>query len=76
LLKLSARAALLALAACARQEPPPGGPPDVAPPQIVQIRPESGAVVPQMRGEAAIRFDEVIEEMAGAGGAGGAGGGG
>lgn len=50
--------------ACAKVEPPPGGPPDTAPPQITAVRPESGSVVPQLRDEAEIRFDEVIDEMA------------
>jgi hypothetical protein len=63
--------ALLALAACqacANNDPPPGGPPDTAPPQLLAVRPESGAVVPRLDGAAVVKFDEVIEEMAGAGG--------
>jgi len=41
---------------------------------VVAVRPESGAVVPDWKGDAVIQFDEVIDEMAGAGGgAGGAG---
>jgi len=34
------------------------------------VKPESGAVVPDFHGDAAIQFDEVIDEMAGGGGAG------
>ena len=62
---------LLGSLACANVGDPPGGPPDVAPPKIVSVRPESGAVVPTWKGDAVIRFDEVIDEMPG--GAGGAG---
>ena len=51
------------LGACAKNEDPPGGPPDVAPPHIVRIVPESGAVVPTLDDDAVIRFDEVIDEM-------------
>src|SRR5439155_13837300 len=32
------------VAACANLGDPPGGPPDTAPPKIVSVRPESGAV--------------------------------
>jgi hypothetical protein len=52
---------------------PPGGPPDTAPPAIVTVRPESGAVVPGWKADAVIQFDEVIDEMAGGGGGGGGG---
>ena len=63
---------LTALLACASVGDPPGGPPDVAPPKIVAVNPESGAVVPNFKDDAVIQFDEVIEEMAGGGsGAGG-----
>ena len=58
-----AGAACLGLA-CANIEPPPGGPPDTAPPQIVAVRPESGAVVRELRDDVEIRFDEVVDEMA------------
>ena len=63
-------------AACARQGEPPGGPPHTAPPQIVRVMPESGAVVPGWKGDAVIEFDEVIDEMPGSRGGGGGGGGG
>jgi hypothetical protein len=49
-------------------QPPPGGPPDTLPPHIVAFLPESGAVVPNLKGDAEIQFDEVIDEMAGGGG--------
>ena len=52
-----------ALAACANVANPPGGPPDVAPPTVVHVRPESGAVVPAWKDEVEIQFSEVIDEM-------------
>lgn len=73
-LLLAAGAAGLAAYACARVENPPGGPPDAAPPRIVHVRPESGAVVPGWKDEAEFKFDEVIDEMpAAAAGGGGLG---
>ena len=57
------------LAACANPGDPPGGPPDVAPPRIVSVRPESGAVVPGWKDDAVLQFDEVIDEQPGASGA-------
>ena len=63
-------------AACARQGEPPGGPPHTTPPKIVRVTPESGAVVPALKGDAVIEFDEVIDEMPGSRGGGGGGGGG
>jgi hypothetical protein len=58
------------LLACASVGAPPGGPPDKQPPKIVQVKPESGAVVPNFRGDAEIQFDEVVDEMPGGGGGG------
>jgi hypothetical protein len=49
--------------ACANVANPPGGPPDVAPPRLVSVRPDSGAVVPGWRDEVELQFDEVIDEM-------------
>src|SRR2546421_344452 len=59
-------------AACARQGEPPGGPPHTTPPKIVRVTPESGAVVPALKGDAVIEFDEVIDEMPGSRGGGAA----
>ena len=53
--------------ACASVGDPPGGPPDIAPPRIISIRPESGAVVPNFNDDITIQFDETIEEQATAG---------
>ncbi|HWH04065.1 MAG TPA: Ig-like domain-containing protein, partial [Gemmatimonadales bacterium] len=57
-------------AACASMQPPPGAPARLAPPAIILISPDSGAVLPTFSGDAVIQFDEVIDEMAqGTGGA-------
>ena len=63
-------AAAAVLSACASVGTPPGGPPDSMPPHIVAVHPDSGAMVPNLKGDAVIQFDEVIEEMAGGGGGG------
>jgi len=52
----------LASVACARMEPPPGGPPDAEPPQLVATVPDSLAQVPGFRGAVEFRFDEVVSE--------------
>jgi hypothetical protein len=53
---------IVALLACASQGDPPGGPPDAAPPILIGIVPESGAVsVRPSRVE--FRFDEVVSEQ-------------
>ena len=66
--------ALVGGGACASQGAPPGGPPRTTPPQIVRVVPESGAVVPDLKGDAVVEFDEVIDEMPGGQGGGGGGG--
>ncbi|HEU5322143.1 MAG TPA: Ig-like domain-containing protein, partial [Methylomirabilota bacterium] len=72
----SALAGVTALAlACANLGDPPGGPPDSAPPVLLAVSPESGAVVPDWDGPVVLQFDEVIDEMAGGGGGGGGAGG-
>jgi Big-like domain-containing protein len=53
---------LLPSLACAKIEPPPGGPPDLAPPHLVATRPESLARIPDFSGDVEFRFDEVISE--------------
>ena len=55
---------LPALPACARMEPPPGGPPDATPPRLIATRPDSFAVLQPFRGVAEFQFDEVISEGA------------
>lgn len=59
--------ALALVAACANTGEPPGGPPDEKPPVILGVYPESGAVVPNPRGDAVIQFDGVIDEGGGGG---------
>jgi Bacterial Ig-like domain len=53
---------VLSLLACARIEPPPGGPPDRAPPRLIAIHPDSFAVLRGFKGDADFQFDEVISE--------------
>ncbi|HEX6104670.1 MAG TPA: Ig-like domain-containing protein [Gemmatimonadales bacterium] len=53
---------VLLLSACARMEPPPGGPPDAEPPRLVTTMPESLARLPDFEGEVEFRFDEVVSE--------------
>jgi hypothetical protein len=48
--------------ACARIEPPPGGPPDVTPPQLMSIKPDSMARLPDFKGQVEFQFDQVISE--------------
>ncbi len=48
--------------ACARMEPPPGGPPDLAPPQLVATSPETFQTLPDFDGSVEFMFDEVISE--------------
>ena len=60
------------LLACASVGTPPGGPPDKEPPKIVQVKPESGAVVPNWKSSVVIQYDDVIDEMASGGGGSGA----
>jgi hypothetical protein len=55
-------ALLFAIIACARIEPPPGGPPDNTPPNLVSVRPESLAIYRDFDGAVEFRFDEVISE--------------
>ncbi len=47
---------------CARIEPPPGGPPDVTPPQLISIKPDSFAKIPNFKGEVEFQFDQVVSE--------------
>ena len=65
-LRLAAAAAALAGAlalACAFMGSPPGGPPRTIPPRVVQVVPESGAVLTTAPHRVEIDFDEVIGEQ-------------
>lgn len=63
--RVAAFAAVAAIAACASQGMPPGGPPDAEIPQIVRLLPDSNAV--NVRAPAVvIRFDEVVSERSAA----------
>ena len=61
-MRLKGAFSALSLLACARIEPPPGGPPDTSPPRLIAVRPDSFAVLPGYRGDAEFQFDEVISE--------------
>jgi len=73
---LVAALAAATAAGCANTGEPPGGPPDEKPPVILSVYPESGAVIPDLRGDAVIQFDGVIDELSGGSGGGAATGGG
>ncbi|HEX9166854.1 MAG TPA: Ig-like domain-containing protein [Gemmatimonadales bacterium] len=49
-------------AACARIEPPPGGPIDRAPPLLRSIYPDSLRTLPEFDEDVAFQFDEVVSE--------------
>ena len=53
---------LLGAIACAKIEPPPGGPPDTKPPILVSITPESLSVNPGFDGNVNFIFSEVVSE--------------
>ena len=59
--RLAASVTLLSLA-CARIEPPPGGPPDAAPPLLVRTVPDSFEVFQKYDSDVEFVFDEVISE--------------
>jgi hypothetical protein len=52
---------VVAVAACASQGEPPGGPPDAIAPRLLAIVPDSGAVNVDV-GRVEFRFDEVVSE--------------
>ncbi|HZF67560.1 MAG TPA: Ig-like domain-containing protein [Gemmatirosa sp.] len=54
-------AGALAVQACASPGVPPGGPPDVAPPRLVRVSPDTGAVNARPRAVVFV-FDEVVSE--------------
>jgi hypothetical protein len=59
---LSVFSVFSALSACARIEPPPGGPPDPAPPRLIATRPDSFERLSEFKGVAEFHFDEVVSE--------------
>jgi len=52
----------LSVAACARMEPPPGGPPDKLPPSLIATRPDSLSSLANFDGAVEFTFDEVVSE--------------
>jgi hypothetical protein len=59
----AAAAAVTLALACAYAGDPPGGPPDTTPPRVLQVVPESGAVLTTPPRRVEIDFDEVISEQ-------------
>lgn len=53
---------LAVLVACAKIEPPPGGPPDPIAPHLVATIPDSLRSLPDFDGDVQFQFDEVISE--------------
>jgi hypothetical protein len=47
--------------ACANVTEPPGGPPDVNPPVVIKLSPDSGSIIPKPK-SVVVQFDEVISE--------------
>jgi hypothetical protein len=52
----------MAVASCAKIEPPPGGPPDTSPPQLIAWSPDSQTSLPGFDGQVEFRFSEVVSE--------------
>jgi len=63
--RIAAFLAMVAVAACAKQEPPPGTPPDRTPPQVEETWPPYGDSVSSLDGDAWIRFDEPLSDPRG-----------
>jgi hypothetical protein len=60
------RLGLLVLAtACAAAQEPPGGPPDLAPPVLLAVQPDTDAVLPGFKDPVVFTFDDVISEASG-----------
>jgi hypothetical protein len=59
--RLAASLTILSLA-CARMEPPPGGPPDAVGPQLIRTFPDSFQVFQDFDSDVEFFFDEVISE--------------
>nr|MBA2684400.1 Ig-like domain-containing protein [Gemmatimonadaceae bacterium] len=59
--RLAALAALIALAACAQQGFPPGGPPDKVPPKLLKTTPDTNARNVDQK-EVDFQYDEVLTE--------------
>jgi hypothetical protein len=58
-------ASVLLFLSCATIQEPPGGPRDFTPPKLVEVTPDSGAIVPGLKNPAVFQFDEVIAERPG-----------
>lgn len=61
---VAAALALLAAAGCAKKAPPSGGPPDLVPPTIETVEPDSGAAHVPLDARISITFSEPMEPRA------------
>lgn len=60
--RFTGAAIALGIIACAKIEPPPGGPPDLLPPSLVATIPDSMAVLPDFSGDVEFLFNETVSE--------------
>lgn len=60
--RLTGAAVALAILACAKIEPPPGGPEDLLPPGLIATVPDSMAVLPDFAGDVEFVFNETVSE--------------
>lgn len=52
---------VLVLAGCARKQPPSGGPPDLQPPTVTAVIPDSGATAVSQRAQLSVEFSEGMD---------------
>ncbi|MEQ1832702.1 MAG: Ig-like domain-containing protein, partial [Candidatus Eisenbacteria bacterium] len=52
---------VLVVAGCARKQPPSGGPPDLQPPSVTAVIPDSGATSVSQRAELSVEFSEGMD---------------
>lgn len=60
--RLAGAVLALAIAACAKMEPPPGGPTDRVPPGLIATIPDTLAVLPDFSGDVEFLFNETVSE--------------
>jgi len=60
--RLTGAAVTLAILACAKIEPPPGGPKDLLPPGLIATVPDSLTVLPDFAGDVEFVFNETVSE--------------
>lgn len=60
--RLAGAVVAFAILACAKIEPPPGGPKDLLPPGLIATVPDSLAVLPEFTGDVEFVFNETVSE--------------